>query len=221
MNSLENWTVGGNDWENKFIEKIHSSDFSSDPSHDLAHFQRVVRSAKSYALKEGARLEVVIPAAWLHDLVNLPKNHPDRSKASHQSAQAAVQYLEEVGYPSEWHEGIFHAIHTHSFSAQVTPETLEAKVVQDADRMDALGAIGMARCFMVGGALKRTLYSPNDPFCEHRPCDDLAFTLDHFYAKLFTVGKTLHTGAAREEAQRRVEFMKQFLVQLESEIGGQ
>jgi len=191
---------------------------TADAAHDRQHIERVVRTARQLAAVEGADLAVVIPAAWLHDCVTLPKNAPNRHESSQLAAAEAVRFLRSIAYPEQYLDGIAHAIAAHSFSAGIAPTTLEAKVVQDADRLDALGAIGVARCMMVGGVLERPLYHPADPFCHSREPDDLTYTIDHFYRKLFKIGQTLHTAAARAEAQRRSAFMQAFLDQLAHEI---
>ena len=191
---------------------------ATDSAHDLEHIKRVVSMAKRLATAETADLAVVIPAAWLHDCVTLPKNAPNRHEASRLAAAEAVRFLRSIAYPEAHLAGIAHAIEAHSFSAGITPTTLEAKVVQDADRLDAIGAIGVARCLMVGGAVERPLYNPTDPFCQTREPDDLAYTIDHFYRKLLKIGQTLHTQAARDEAVRRNAFMHAFLDQLRLEI---
>lgn len=191
---------------------------NEDPAHDLLHFERVVRMAKKLCREENGRMEVVVPAAWLHDYVNVPKNDPRRKQASQLSAQGALIFLKEIGYPAEYHDDIQHAIIAHSFSANVAPTTLEAKIVQDADRLDGLGAIGTARCFATAGVMRRMFYSESDPFCESRTPDDLKFTLDHFYAKLFRVAESLQTEAGRRMGQGRVETMKRFLADLREEI---
>lgn len=197
------------------IAEIATSD---DPAHDLLHFERVVRMAKKICREENGRMEIVMPAAWLHDFVNVPKNDPRRKHASQLSADGAVVFLREIGYPAEYFEAIQHAIVAHSFSANVTPTTLEAKIVQDADRLDGLGAIGTARCFATAGVMKRAFYSDSDPFCENRPPDDLKFTVDHFYSKLFRVAESLQTESGRKIGRQRLEAMKRFLDDLRTEI---
>ncbi|MBY0471811.1 HD domain-containing protein [bacterium] len=204
-------------WEARFKAHIQALQ-ESDPAHDLAHFIRVSTTAKNLAQEEGAKLEVVLPAAWLHDLVNVPKNDPRRSQASRLSAEAALQLLREMNYPEEHFDGIAHAIEAHSFSAGISPETLEAQIVQDADRLDGLGAIGIARCFAVSGMLKRKLYHPTDLFGQTRKFDDLEYAVDHFFVKLFKVADSLKTPAGRAEGQRRARFMRDFLTQLEQEV---
>jgi uncharacterized protein len=205
-------------WEKIFQRQIEKTDLGDDPAHDLAHFKRVVATAKALARQENGNLEVVLPAAWFHDLVNVPKNDPRRKIASRLSGEAAVSLLKEWEYPEMHWEPIRHAIEAHSFSAGIEPLTLEAKIVQDADRLDGLGAIGIARCFSVGGQLQRPLYHWEDPFVRKRSPDDLCYTVDHFYAKLFRVGETLRTEAGRAEGRRRVDTMKGFLAALEQEL---
>jgi uncharacterized protein len=165
-------------------------------------------------------MEVVVPAAWLHDLVIIPKNDPRRSKASRLSAEAAIVFLNEIKYPTEFHQAIAHGVEAHSFSAGITPTTLEAQVVQDADRLDGLGAIGIARCFATSGLMKRAFYSDNDPFCEKREPEDYIYTVDHFYKKLFKTAETLQTKAGRQEGVSRVQTMKAYLKDLKQEIAG-
>ena len=191
---------------------------AADPAHDISHTLRVVANARKFALEEHADLAVVIPAAWLHDCITLPKNAPDRHTASRRAAATAADFLRELGYEAALLAQIRHAIEAHSHSAGIAPETLEARIVQDADRIDALGAIGMARCFLVGGALGTSLYDMTDPFCQRHPPDDSRFCIDHFYQKLFPIAETLHTGAAQREAANRIGFMHLYIAQLNREL---
>ncbi|PIS10765.1 MAG: hydrolase [Bdellovibrio sp. CG10_big_fil_rev_8_21_14_0_10_47_8] len=205
-------------WEEKFESKISEVATVDDPAHDLLHFRRVVALSKDLCRRENGNPEVVVPAAWLHDLVIVPKDSPLRSQASRLSAEKAIEFLGQLGYPEKYFEPIFHAIHGHSFSANVDVKTIEAKIVQDADRLDGLGAIGVARCFATAGLLKRAFYNMDDPFCDEREPDDAQFTIDHFYKKLFKTAKTMKTKSGLEEGQRRVESMRVFLDSLRSEI---
>ena len=208
-------------WAKRFAAFLDQQMETADAAHDQAHIRRVVTTACQLADDEGAPLEVVHPAAWLHDCVALPKDDPDRDRASLRAADAAVDFLSAAGYPSRWHAAIHHAIAAHSYSAGIPPETPAAQVVQDADRLDALGAIGIARCFMVGGALDRPVYNPEDPFCAEGPPDDTTYTLDHFYAKLLRLPETMQTDAGRTEAERRAAFMRTYLDRLADEIGAE
>tara|TARA_R110001606_G_scaffold89596_3_gene201160 strand:+ start:1573 stop:2208 length:636 start_codon:yes stop_codon:yes gene_type:complete len=191
---------------------------AADVAHDLSHIYRVVKTAKQLATKEEADLAVVVPAAWLHDCVSLPKNHPERHLASTLAADKAIEFLKSIDYPSDYFESIHHSIRAHSFSANVSLESLEAQIVQDADRLDALGAVGIARCMQVSGALNRTLYSLDDPFCETRQPDDVRYSIDHFYNKLFRIADNLNTASAQAEGRRREAVMRVFLQQLALEI---
>jgi uncharacterized protein len=204
-------------WQEKFRDFISCQD-GTDPAHGLAHIERVVRCSIRLAELEKANLWIVIPAAWLHDCVTVPKDSSDRSMASRWSADRACELLREWDYPAAYLDDIHHAIAAHSFSAGIAPVTIEAKVVQDADRLDALGAVGMSRCLMLGGSMKKELYSSQDPLCRSRTPNDSMFVLDHFPAKLFKLAQTMQTSAAREEARRRTEFMESFFVQIEREL---
>lgn len=206
-------------FESILAKKIGEIASNEDPAHDYLHFKRVVATAKTLCAEEGGKSEIVIPAAWLHDFVIIPKNDPRRKQASRLSADAATQFLISAGYPEPYLEEIGHAIAAHSFSANIEAKSLEAKIVQDADRIDGLGAIGIARCFATAGLLKRAFYSEADPFCNARPADDAQFTVDHFFAKLFKTADTLKTGAGRKLAARRISVMKNYLDDLAAEIG--
>lgn len=204
--------------EELLARKIEDLASAEDPAHDFLHFQRVVATAKSLCAQEGGKIEVVLPAAWLHDFVIIPKNDPRRNQASRLSAEAATGFLREINYPEKYLDDIAHAIEAHSFSANIPAKTLEACIVQDADRLDGLGAIGIARCFATAGLMKRSFYSDQDPFCEKRQPDDGQFTVDHFFAKLFKTAETLKTGAGRQEGIKRVDIMKRYLKDLGAEI---
>jgi len=210
---IEQWAA----WEQIFARFLEQES-EADAAHDTAHIERVVANAKKLAGEENARLEIVVPAAWLHDCVTVAKNSVERPMASRLAAEKAEIFLRQTGYPEATIPDIVHAIAAHSFSAQIEPETLEARVVQDADRLDAIGAIGIARCFLVGGALSTRLYDSDDPFAESRPADDTAFVVDHFYVKLLKLAQTMTTTAGKEEAVRRTVFMQQYLDQLRREI---
>lgn len=189
-----------------------------DPSHDLLHVRRVVKTAKELARQEGAQLEVVVPAAYLHDVVYVSKADPRRAQASRLSAIEARAVLAEAAYPEVHWDATCHAIEAHSFSAGVETRSLEAKVVQDADRLDALGAIGIARALAFSGLALRPIYADHDPFAEQRALDDSTNTLDHFFIKLFKLPERMHTASARSEAQRRCRIMRDFVEELRSEL---
>ncbi|MFN8945974.1 MAG: HD domain-containing protein [Pseudobdellovibrionaceae bacterium] len=113
---------------------IRVCDENPDPSHDILHVKRVVGLAKKIGTAERANLDIVIPAAYLHDCVYISKVDERRSRASQISADKAIGLLREWHYPDEFYSPIHHAISAHSFSAKIPVKTIEAKVVQDADR---------------------------------------------------------------------------------------
>ena len=204
-------------WEPRvrtFLEKQSGQD----AAHSIDHILRVVASAWRLAVTEQADLAVVIPAAWLHDCVTVAKSSPKRHLASRMAAEAAGDFLQAQGYPAEHIENIQHAVAAHSFSARIPPETLEAQVVQDADRLDSIGAIGIARCLMLSAEMKRPLYDTTEPFPINRPPNDLTSAVDHFYTKLFKLESMMQTPAGKQEAQKRTQFMRDYLAQLGQEI---
>lgn len=204
-------------YENQFVNFIQD-EMQQDLAHDLNHVSRVVKTAKSLCKSEGAKIEVVLPAAYLHDCFLFPKNHSERAKSSQFAADKALAFLDSIEYPIEYFHAISHAIVAHSFSANVPPNTLEAKIVQDADRLDALGAIGIARSIQVGTKLGIGFYNDEDPFCRHREPNDRVHTIDHFYTKLFKLIDTMNTSSAKIEAQKRTVFMQAYLDQLSTEV---
>ena len=126
--------------------------------------------------------------------------------------------LQSIGYASEFIGPVRHAIEAHSFSAGIAPETIEAKVVQDADRLEALGALGLARCLMTGGAMGRGLLHKSEPFPVNREADDMASSLDHLFVKLLKLPKMMQTEAGRAIANERASFLLSFLRTLADEL---
>lgn len=189
-----------------------------DAAHGHDHVRRVLKNALQLAAPEGADERVVLPAACLHDCISPPKDSPLRSRGSRLAADAAAAFLQSVDYPVELLPQVRHAIAAHSYSAGIPVLTVEAAVVQDADRLDSLGAIGIARCLLVGGRLDRELLAADDPFCERREPDDGRYTIDHFYAKLFKLPETMRTAAGRDEARRRADRMRRYLDDLRAEV---
>jgi len=193
---------------------------AGDAAHDLAHVRRVVAWARRLAQVEGADLGVVVPAAWLHDVVTVPKDSPDRAAASRHAAEVAMAWLRGEGYPEGKLDAVAHAVAAHSFSAGIVPQTPEAEVVQDADRLDALGAIGIARLYATAGAMGSALTHPDDPVPAEppgRPLDDRRYATDHFFAKLLRLPATMRTAAGRAEAERRRAVLRAFLDELRRE----
>ena len=182
-----------------------------DGSHDLAHFARVQRNAFTIAATEAAvDHEALLAAVWLHDIVAVEKDDPRRKQASGLAAAKAVEILSGWGWPPEKCAVVHHAVEAHSFSAGIPPRSVEACILRDADRLDALGAIGIARVFYVSGRLKKRLYDHIDPLAGHRPLDDLTYALDHFPAKLLKLADGMLTAKGRELAAERTDYLLAF-----------
>lgn len=196
-----------------------------DAAHDPHHLLRVARWTCQIMAQEQAHpvahdtLIQAIAAALLHDLVNLPKNHPDRAQASAQSADKAHAVLRHSGFDEPACQQITDAIRTHSFSRGETPNTLMGKALQDADRLDALGAIGMLRCFATAGQMGTRLFHTDDPWAMQRPLEDQIFAMDHFFCKLLVLHRTMQTPTATAEALARTQVLRDLLRQLGDEIG--
>ena len=197
-----------------------AENMAGDPAHDISHVQRVVQNTLRLTEIENGELAITLPSAWLHDCVSVAKDSPLRKQASKLAADEAIRFLGTLQYPPALYDAIHHAIEAHSFSANVATNSLEARIVQDADRLEALGAIGITRCFLTGGSMGTALYDPADPFASNREPDDRQFTLDHFYCKLLGLVETMKTDAGKAEAMKRTEYMQAFLDQLGREIGG-
>ena len=193
----------------------------SDGSHDMSHILRVWRNAAAIAASEPAcDVELLVAAVILHDCVAVEKNSPLRSQASRLAAARAGEIAGELGFASARIAALSHAVAAHSFSAAIAPETLEARILQDADRLDAIGAIGIARCFYTGGRMGSGLYHPTDPCAADRAYDDAQFALDHFDVKLFKIAEGFSTPAGQAMAQARLATMRQFVSDFLGEIGG-
>jgi uncharacterized protein len=189
-----------------------------DPAHDYLHVARVAATARTLATAEGAVVEIAVAAALLHELFNYPKGHPDSPRSGEVCAEQAAEVLVAEGCGADFVSAVAHAIRVHPFSRGLPPGTLEAAVLQDADRLDSIGAIGIARCFATGSVMGAPFYQEADPFARSRPLEDKRYSLDHFPAKLLRIAGTLHTETARTLAASRVELMHAFLDQLGVEI---
>lgn len=190
-----------------------------DPAHDFHHIMRVYKNAKLIGKREGTNMKILLPAVLLHDLVVYPKGSAKSFKSSDESADLAENILQSYGYPQDQINQICYCIRAHSYSKRLVPASLEGKILQDADRLDALGAIGIARTFSVSGSENRTFYNAKDPFCRsNRDLDDMQWTLDHFQTKLLKLEDLMHTETAKKIAKERSKFMMQFIRQLQKEI---
>jgi uncharacterized protein len=190
----------------------------TDPAHDFTHILRVCRNARLIGEEEGADMQTLMLAALLHDAGSGTK-HPENPGLHEAIRQKTVgDFLKGLGIPQAVSEKVLYAVESHRFSKGIVPVTLEAEILQDADRLDAMGAIGIARVFLTGGALNRPLYKPSDPFCRSREPDDRKWNLDHFYSKLLKLESGMHTGTGRRLAAKRAQVLKRYLKDLEDEI---
>jgi len=200
----------------EFAEKMMQD---NDPSHDLEHANRVHKLARYLAGKEGADLDIVIPASIGHDLIVYPKDSLKSKLSATHSAAEVAKFLQGIDdFPRDKIVAVMYAIQVCSFSKGIVPTTLEAKILQDADLLEAVGAVAIMRTFASAGSMNKTFYSPEDPFCVYREPDAHKYALDLFYTRLLQVEKRLHTQTARELARPRTKFLHQFLTQLTLEL---
>lgn len=189
-----------------------------DGAHDQAHILRVFRNAMRIHEAEGGDRRILTAAVLLHDCVAVEKNSPLRAEASRLAAERATGLLAGQGWSEADCKAVAHAILTHSFSANIRPETIEARILQDADRLDAIGMIGAARCFYIAGRMGSALYDVLDPLAGDRPLDDRNFAIDHFPAKLFKLADGFQTATGQTLAAQRHATLRSVLDTLLSEI---
>ena len=192
--------------------------------HDWFHIERVCKLARHIATVEGADPDITLLGALLHDIADW-KFHGGNLNAG---PEKALKMMQEFGIPEAWHEEVVEIVARVSYKGAGVPDnmpSLEGKCVQDADRIDAIGAIGVARTFAYGGAVGQPLYDPAlDPEL-HASFEDYAnkrtSTVNHFHEKLLLLKDRLHTDEARRIAAERHAFMEAFLVQFHKEWQGQ
>ncbi|MFG6118395.1 MULTISPECIES: HD domain-containing protein [Thalassobacillus] len=192
--------------ENLLLKKIESyvkERFENDVTgHDYFHMKRVAKTARQIAEKEGARLFLTEAAGWLHDIGDA-KLFAD----SNQARKRMIDFLKELKVPVEMITEIEIAIEDVSFSKGKVPETLEGRIVQDADRLDAIGALGIARTFAFGGAKGQLIYDEEQG----------RTSIQHFYDKLLTLKDKMNTESAKLEALERHALMESYLNQFYQE----
>lgn len=189
-----------------------------DPAHDSGHLLRVA----AWTLRLGGDAvdaREAIAAALLHDAVHVPKDSPDRARASERAAEFAAARLGVLGFEPEAVARIADAVRDHSFSRGAVPATPLGCALQDADRLEALGAIGLLRTISTGVRMGGTWFHPDDPFARDREPDDTKYAVDHFFTKLLGLPASMRTEAGRAEAKHRVALLRTFLASLADEIG--
>lgn len=189
-----------------------------DGAHDEAHLMRVWRNAGKIMAVEGGDAGILLAAVLLHDCIWVDKTSPQRHMASRLAAEKARKVLASLGWDEDRIGQVCHAIEAHSYSAGIEPLTLEAKIVQDADRLDAMGFVGVARCFYLAGMRGASICHASDPAGAQRPLDDGAYALDHFQTKLLNLGGTMRTQTGRQMAEERAARLKSYYLGLLDEV---
>ena len=194
-------------------------------AHDAPHVLRVYRWCLKLAKELGADEDLAGAAGLVHDLVAIPKNHPDRPLGGERSAEAAGGILGTAGYDQDECAAVVEAVRTSSWSRGRAPTSPVGSVLQDADRLDAIGAWGIARTFSTGQHMAQkdsasSYHHPHDPwFRDDRTLNDRCYVVDHFYAKLLSLAYSMHSQTARTEGLRRHTFMLQFLGEMAYDRG--
>jgi uncharacterized protein len=211
------------------IEKAREFYTNADSAHDFEHILRVTRMAEQLAAAEGGDPEVVRAAALLHDIARhaedeqgkaAPGGAPDHAEVSAQEARA---FLMEQGADAELADRVAEAIRSHRFRGSIQPTTLEGKILFDADKLDSIGAIGVARAYAVCGMLNQKLYSePESSAVATRSQHNAEHTpVDEYHVKLKHLRQRFYTPTAQRIAAERDEFMRSFFEQLTREVRGE
>jgi len=187
---------------------------NNDPAHDFEHIMRVYRNAERICKTESGNKKLVLSAVLLHDIIK----NKNQKNSSEKSAKLAEKILKENHFSPDEIMIISDAIKEHSFSKGRIPSTPEGKILQDADRLDAIGAIGLARVFSFSGSHNRPFYDPEDPFSKNRNFNDNKWALDHFFKKLLKLEQKMNTKTGKLLAKKRTKILKNFLKEMKHEI---
>lgn len=187
--------------------------------HDFSHILRVHKLSKIIGENEkNVDMLILETAALLHDLGrHFERKNPEINHAD-KSVEIARRILNKVGFPEEKIMQVLYAIEVHSFNKGIVPRSIEAKILQDADRVDISGAVGIAMTFAYGGSYEREIYDINDPMARKRMFDDKKYSLDHISNKLLRLPSNMHTTMGKRLAEKRKRFLKFYLEQFRKEI---
>lgn len=200
--------------------KVHYTGAAS--AHDFDHVLRVLALAERIARAEGADAELVRAAALLHDITRADEDAGRDADHARSGARRAREILSARGIAPARADAVAQAIATHRFRGTTAPQTLEAKILFDADKLDSIGAIGVARAYAVSGALNQRLWSDAVPEHATRDQHNANHTaVAEFIVKLSRVRERLFTATARHIAEERHAFMVEFFARLEREVRGE
>ncbi|MFH2097405.1 MAG: HD domain-containing protein [bacterium] len=203
----------------RLIEIARSQSRYADVAHDLRHTLRVLRISEKIGLIEKADLDILLPAAIFHDVIISPKHHPRARSDSIMSADFARKILCSIRrYPEQKIEYVCAAIAECAFTKESVSHTLEGRILQDADRLDALGALGIMRAFATTGQLRIPFYHENNPFCRKRKPDPKLYGVDFFFTRLLKLTSGMHTVTGLKLAKQRTGYIRKFLTQLDKEL---
>jgi len=197
-----------------------SGEFFRLSHHDKSHVDRVYNLAIRIAQEEQADLDVVKAAVLLHDVARALEDEGKIENHASESAKMARKILEEARFPKEKVAKVVHCIEVHRFRKGVETESLEAQILQDADRLDIIGAIGIARVFMRGGWSNQPMHDPNIPPKEKYDGKSLT-PINHIQEKILKVKDTINTRTAKKIAEERHKFVEQFLDRFLEEWNGE
>ena len=189
---------------------IGKYDVAHDPRHGVQGRKYAVRIAEA----AGADVLVAGTAGLFHDIITYRKDDPRSLQAAEESAVATEGLLKLTSFPYERVSEVVQAVREHSYRKALKPSTLESAVVQDADRLESLGAIGVLRVASLSGYMQKPLYCMDDPFCDVRLPGGRHAQLDLFYSRFLKIPGQMHTVLGRELAEQPVVFILQFLYQL-------
>ncbi len=206
------------------VDKVRALYGDADSVHDFDHILRVVNLAERIARQEGADVLIVRAAALLHDLGRAESQAQELNHAA-VAAERAGQLLSEWGASPDWIHAVQHAIAAHRFRSLPDPQSLEAQVVFDADKLDAIGAIGIARAFAYGGAHQQRLWASRDGInvaeWEMKGDDSEHTPVHEFIVKLSRIKDRLTTRSGRAIAEERHNYMQDFYQRLDAEVQGE
>lgn len=205
----------------ELIEDCKTHACKDDPAHDFNHLYRVLNLVETIAKTEGGDRDILIPAALFHDIVNYAKDDPKAKNAAFESGQWTKALLEsKTWYPQEKVPAVVKAITHCSFSKNLPKETIEEHILQDADLLESIGTIAIARAFVSGGKMNRPIYCLDDPPAIARGLDPLQYTLDVFPQRLFVIKNRIYTKTAQKIAEKKDLITREFYANFIAEISG-